>query len=367
MATNDIIKKYAKLLVEYSLGLKAGDKLLIQSTYLAEELLKEVYAQALAAGAYPEFRISLNGTEKIFYDGASDKQLQYVSPLSRYVYENYNAILNIIAPFNVKELQNVDPSKKQKANAARADLNKIFMNRAAADELRWTLCVFPTSAEAQECGMSLAEYGDFVYNACFLYESIPIDRWKKLEKDQQKIVDLLNSRNQIHFKGSNVDVRFNTSGKKWINSSGKHNMPSGEVFTAPVEDSVNGKVRFSYPGIYMGQEIEDIILEVKNGEVVKAGAAKSEELLNKILEIPGAKRFGEAAIGNNYRINKFTKNMLFDEKMGGTIHMALGAAYPETGGKNESAIHWDLLADMNDGQILADGEIIYENGKFIVG
>jgi aminopeptidase len=366
MATNNIIKKYAQLLVEYSLGLKAGDKLLIHSTYLAEELLNEVYAQALAAGAHPEFKIALDGTEKIFFDNASDSQLEYVSGLSRYVCESYDAVLNVLAPFNLKELQNVDPAKKQKHSAARAELNKLFMKRAAAQELRWTLGVFPTNAEAQECGMSQSEYADFVYNCCFLYEDDPVGCWKKLENDQQKIVDFLNNRKEIHFKSSNVDVRFSTDGKKWINSSGKHNMPSGEVFTAPVEDSVNGIVRFSYPGIYMGQEIEDITLEVKNGEVVKARAAKGEELLNKILEIPGAERFGEAAIGNNQRVNKFTKNMLFDEKMGGTIHMALGAAYPETGGKNESAIHWDLLADMNDGQILADGEVIYENGKFIV-
>ena len=364
MAANDIIKKYAKVLVEYSLELKKGDRLLINSTYLAEELMKEVYAQALAAGAYPEFKVSLNGTEKIFYDSASDSQLEYISPLSKYVYENYSAALNILAPFNVKELQNTPAEKKQKCVAARAQLNKVFMKRAAAKELRWTLCVFPTNAEAQECGMSQSEYADFVYNCCFLYEDDPIGCWKKLDKDQQRIVDLLNSKSRIHFKGSNIDIKFKTDGRKWINSSGRNNMPSGEVFTGPVEDSVNGTVRFSYPGIYMGQEIEDISLEVKGGKVVKAAAAKGQELLNKILEVPGARRFGEAAIGNNERVNKFTKNMLFDEKMGGTIHMALGAAYPETGAKNESAIHWDLLADIKDGQILADDEVIYKDGKF---
>jgi len=367
MTTNDIIKKYAKLLVEYSLELKKGDKLLIYSTYLAEELLKEVYAQALAAGAHPEFKIALNGTEKIFYDNASDSQLEYISPLSKYVYEKYDAALHILAPFNVKELQNTPAEKKQKCNAAKAHLNKLFMERAAAKELRWTLCVFPTNAEAQECGMSQSEYADFVYNCCFLYENDPIGCWNKLEKDQQKIVDLLNSKKEIHYKGSNIDVKFRTDGRTWINSSGKNNMPSGEVFTGPVEDSVNGKVRFSYPGIFMDQEIEDITLEIKDGQVINAKAAKGQELLDKVLEIPGARRFGEAAIGNNERVNKFTKNMLFDEKMGGTIHMALGAAYPETGGLNESAVHWDLLADIKDGEILADGEIIYKNGKFLIG
>jgi aminopeptidase len=189
MAANNIIKKYAQLLVNYSLGLKKGDKLLINSTYLAEELLKEVYAQALAAGAFPEFKIALNGTDKIFYDNASDSQLEYISPLSKYVYENYDTVLNIISPFNVKELQNTPAEKKQKCSAARAGLNKTFMQRSAENKLRWTLCVFPTSAEAQECGMSLSEYADFVYNCCFLYEDDPIGCWEKLKKGQQRIVD----------------------------------------------------------------------------------------------------------------------------------------------------------------------------------
>jgi aminopeptidase len=362
---SDIIKKYAKLLVNYSLGLKKGDRVLLVSTYLAEELLKEVYKEAINVGANPEFKIALNGTEKIFYDNASDMQLEYVSPITKHVYENYNALLNVIAPFNVKELQNTPAEKKQKASAARRELNKIFMTRAAAHELRWTLCVYPTNAEAQECGMSLSEYTDFVHNICFLNEPDPIACWNKLDRDQQKIADLLNRKKEVQFRGKNIDVKFRTDGRKWINSNGHNNMPSGEIFTGPVEDSVNGHVRFSYPGIYMGQEIEDISLEIKNGEVVKGTAAKGQELLNKILEVPGARRFGEAAIGNNERANVFTKNMLFDEKMGGTIHMALGAAYPETGAVNESAIHWDLLADMKDGEILADGETIYRNGKFI--
>lgn len=362
----DIIKKYAKLLVNYSLGIKKGDKLLIQSSYLAQELLKEVYAEALIAGAYPEFRISIEGTKKIFYDNASDNQLEYISPLTKYVYENFDSLLNVIASFNVKELQNTPPEKKQKCSAARAELSKTFMQRSAENKLRWTLCVFPTNAEAQESGMSLEEYRNFVFNCCFLYEDDPVQCWKKLDADQQKIVDYLNAAKEIQYKGKNLDVRFRTDGKKWLNSSGHHNMPSGEIFTAPVEDSVNGKVRFSYPGIYLGQEIEDITLEIKNGVVVKSTAAKGQELLDKILQIPGANRFGEVAIGNNPRANRFTKNMLFDEKMAGTIHMALGAAYPETGGKNESAIHWDLLADINDGQILADSKVIYDKGKFII-
>lgn len=362
-----IIEKYAKLLVDYSLDIKKGERFLIKGSYLAEELIKYVYGFAVEKGALVETQISLNGLSKIFYDRASDEQLKDVSPVSKYIVENYDVMLNIDSPFNLKDLQTVDPVKKQKSAAARQEINKTFMHRAAVGKLRWSLCVFPTDSQAQESGMSKEEYADFVYKACFLYDDDPTSSWYKLRDNQQRIVDYLNAKKQIRYVGKNIDVSFSTEGKKWINSEGTNNMPSGEVFTAPVEDSVNGKVRFSFPGIFMGQEIEDICLEIKDGLVVKWTAAQGQELLDKVFEIEGTRRFGEVAIGTNDGINKFTKNMLFDEKMGGTIHMAVGAAYPETGGTNESSVHWDLLADMKeDSQITADGEVIYKNGKFLI-
>ncbi|MCD4831917.1 MAG: aminopeptidase [Anaerohalosphaeraceae bacterium] len=368
MAVNDVYKKYARVLVKYSLKLGKGDKFLIRSSYLAEELIKEIYRVALEAGAHPEVRISLNGAEKIFYDTATNAQLGYVSPSSLHAIKNYNALVNISAPFNLKELQNIDPAKKQKVSIARTKLNNIFMKRAAAGALRWNLCVFPTDSAAQECGMSLSEYKDFVYSACFLNHKNPVAKWRQLHDKQQKVVNYLNKRKKIEFKSNDVDITFSTVERKWINSSGKNNMPSGEVFTTPVENSVNGKIRFSYPGFFMGQEIEDITLEVKDGKVVKWSAKKGAKLLDKVFEIPGTRRFGEAAVGMNYGIKKFTKNTLFDEKIGGTIHMAVGAAYPETGGKNKSSVHWDLIADMSrGGQIFADGKKIYSKGKFIIG
>lgn len=362
-----IYEKYAKLLVEYSLKLKENDRFLIKGSYLAEPLIQQVYKYAVQAGALPETNISINGLSKIFYDNASDIQLEDISPVAKYQIENYDAVLNIDSPFNLKQLQNVDPSKKQKSAAARREINKIFMNRAAQGQLRWTLCVFPTNSQSQEAGMSIDEYEEFVYSACMLYQDDPVKSWNDLSNQQQRIVDLLNTKDKIHYKSSDVDVTFSTKSRKWLNSAGTNNMPSGEVFSAPIEDSVNGKVRFSYPGIFMGQEIEDITLEIKDGQVVKWSAGKGQNLLDKVFEIEGSRRFGEVAIGNNYGIQKFTRNMLFDEKIGGTIHMAVGATYPETGGKNESSIHWDLLADMkNDSQITADGQVIYENGKFLI-
>ncbi len=363
----NIYQKYARLLVEYSLQLKKGDKFLIRSSYIAEPLIKEVYKLALEKGAFPETQISVNGLVKDFYDGASDEQLQYVSPIQDYITKNFDALLSIESPFNLKALQNVDPAKKQMAAEAKRELNKIFMERAAKKEMRWTLCVFPTDSQSQEAAMSKSEYEEFVYSACLLYDDDPVKSWQKLRDDQQRIVDLLNTKEQIQYKSKDVNVSFSTKGRVWLNSAGTNNMPSGEVFSAPVEDSVNGKVRFSYPGIFMGQEIEDITLEIEDGLVVKWDAEKGKELLDKIFEIEGARRFGEVAVGTNKGIQKFTRNMLFDEKIGGTIHMAVGATYPETGGKNESSIHWDLLADMkNDSEIIADGQVIYRNGEFVV-
>ncbi len=362
-----IYEKYAKLLVHHSLELKKGDKLLIRSSYLAEDLLKEVYREALQVGAYPELHISINGTDKIFYDFASDEQLKYVSPTVKYAFENYETVLTILAPFNLRELENVEPVKKQTARIGQAEILKTLIKRSAEGTLNWNLCVFPTDAAAQECGMSKSEYEQFVYSACFLNDDDPIAKWKELDREQQRIVNYLTGKACIHYVGRDIDISFSTKDRKWISSAGKKNMPCGEVFTSPVEDSVNGKVRFSYPGLYLGQEIEDITLEVTDGVVIKWDAKKGKSLLDKIMEIPGANRFGEAAVGTNTGIKKFTKNMLFDEKLAGTIHMALGLAIPKAGGKNESAIHWDMLADMsNGGEIYADDELVYQNGRFII-
>ncbi|HME42080.1 MAG TPA: aminopeptidase [Syntrophorhabdales bacterium] len=364
---NTMYEKYAKLLVHYSLGLKKGDKLLINSTYLAEPLVKEVYREALNVGAHPEIQIAINELTRLFYDHARDAQLRYVSPMYLHAVKSYDAFLTIRAPFNLKELQSIDPEKKKEAAVAQTRVKKLFMKRASIGALKWTLCEFPTDSQAQECSLSRSEYEDLVFSACFLYSENPQGEWQKMRASQQHIVDFLNARRNVRIVGRDTDLSFTTGGRKWINSDGRHNMPSGEVFTSPEEDSVQGRVTFSFPGIYMGQEIEGIVLHMERGEVKKWAAKKGKPLLDKILEIPGAKRFGEAAIGTNAGIRRFTKNMLFDEKMGGTIHLALGASYPETGGKNESPIHWDLLADMKEGgQIFADGELIYKNGKFLI-
>ncbi len=361
------LSKYAHLLVHYSLSLKSGDKLLIVSTSLAEPLVQEVYREALAVGAHPETWITLNGITRCLYDEGSMEQLSHVSPLFAYAVKHYEAFLTIRAPFHTRELETVDPEKKKAVSISEAGMRQRFRERAAIGSLRWSLCEFPTDAQAQACGLSLREYENFIASACFLYDVDPRARWLEVHAGQQRVVDYLNKRRHIVFRGKDIEISFSTEGRTWINSDGKHNMPSGEIFTSPVEESVEGHIRFSYPGIYMGQEIEDVRLTVTGGQVVGFDAAKGKDLLARILEVPGANRFGEAAIGTNKGIGRFTRNMLFDEKIGGTIHMALGGGFGEAGGRNESPVHWDLLADMRpDGEVLADGEVIYRGGEFLV-
>lgn len=363
----NILRKYAHLLVNYCLELKKGERVYIKSTTLAEPLVREVYRAALRVGAHPEVDLSFREKGRIFMNEADEHQLQYISPLYREAMEQFEAYLVIRAPFNLREEQNVDSTKQKIRKESTQDLVKTYFKRTADKSLKRSLCQYPTQANAQEAGMSLEEYEQFVYNACHLYSENPEAEWLKVRAHQQQIVDYLNNVDQIRYQCNKTDITFSVKDRVWINSDGQNNMPSGEVFSGPVEDSVNGTVHFNYPSVYMGHEVEDIILEVKDGIVQSWSAKKGQELLDKIFEIEGARQFGEVAIGTNYNIQTATKNILFDEKIGGTIHMAIGQSYIQTGGKNQSAIHWDMITDMKDGgRIYADDRLIYENGNFII-
>jgi aminopeptidase len=281
--------------------------------------------------------------------------------------ENIDVSIGIFCEPNPKRLTNVDPEKIRIRQAARSGLVEIRFRREAEGKYRWGGLPYPVNAEAQEAEMALPEYEDFVYSSCLVDRDDPIAEWKKVRSEQEKLCDFLNKTNRIRVVGEDTDLTYSVKGRKWINCCGNKNMPDGEVFTAPVEDSVNGTIRFTFPGLFYGKEIEDIKLSFVDGRVVKASAAKGDELLQQLLKIEGADRLGEAAIGTNYGITRFTKNMLFDEKMGGTIHMALGLnPIPETGGLNKSALHWDILKDMKkNGEIYADDKLFYKDGKFV--
>ena len=364
---NSIMSKYAKLLVNYSLNIQPGEQLLIKSTILAEPLIREVYRETLKAGGMPpEVILEFREAERLFLDNAEGEQLEYVSPFFQHAVENFDAYLYIRAPYNLRDLQTVNTVKRKIAKNAQGEVMKTYFKRTATRSLKRNLCQYPTIANAQEAGLSLEEYQKFIFNSCFLYEDDPIQSWLDVRKHQQQIVDLLNTREKVQYKGNDIDITFSTKGRTWINSDGQTNMPSGEVYTSPVEDSVNGVIRFTYPALYMGQEVRDVTLYVKDGEVYKWEAAKGMDLLNEVFQIDGTRRFGEAAIGTNHNISQFTKNILFDEKIGGTVHMAVGQAYLQTGGLNQSTIHWDMIADMmNGGEIYADDELIYRDGKFL--
>jgi aminopeptidase len=360
------IEKLARLCVHYSVNVKSKEKVLIQGSAAASPLINEIYKECLLSDSYPIVFAHLE-TKYIFFKYAKEHQLKFVSPVSKFIAENIDASIGTFCDPSPKGLSNIDPARIRMNSAAGRELSEIFSKRTSEGKLRWVLLPFPIAAQAQEASMSLAEYEDFVYSSCLVDKKDPIAEWKKIREQQKEICKLLENVKEIRVIGEDTDLTLSTKGRKWINCSGQENMPDGEIFTGPVENSLNGTVRFTFPAIYSGREVEDIQLSFREGKVVKASAAKGEKLLHEILKIEGADRVGEFAIGTNYGITKFTKNMLFDEKMGGKMHMALGNAYPESGGLNKSAIHWDILKDMKKGgEIYADGKLFHKNGKFII-
>jgi aminopeptidase len=365
--TDNRLAKLAEILIHYSLEIKPGDRLEIRTNPLAQDLALLAYQEALQAGAHVFNNIALQGGEELFYKFAGDDQLDYVSPIRKLIYETFDAMLVISAEYNTRKLSAIDPQRIARARKASTPLTKIFLERAANLELRWVLTEYPTHASAQEADMSLKDYQEFVYGAGLLDDPEPILAWQNEGKRQKELIEWLSGKNSVEIKGKDVDLTFSIKDRIFKEADGKYNFPDGEIFTGPVEDSANGWIRFGYPAIYEGQEIIDVELWFENGKVIQEKASKGQELLTTSLNTDkGARFLGEWGIGTNYGIKKFTKNMLFDEKMGGTIHLALGSGYPETGSENESAIHWDMLCDMADSEIMIDGELFYKNGKFIV-
>ena len=364
-----ILSKYANLLTHYCVGVKPGDKVFVSSTLLAEPLVREVYRAAYATGAaLVECDLAFRERERLFFENASDAALRTAPPLTQMAMEAFDCYLAIRAPYNLRESAQASEAQYQLRQATLAPINKAYSERTAVRTLRRNLCQYPTDASAQEAGMALSEYENFVYGACKLFTDDPAAAWRKVRADQQHIVDHLNACSTVRYVCDGTDIQFSTKGRTWINSDGQTNMPSGEVYTSPVEDSVNGVVYFSYPSLHQGHAVEGVRLWVKDGWIERWEARQGGAYLDAVFALPGARRFGEAAIGTNYDIQRMTKNILFDEKIGGSIHMAIGQSYLQTGGKNESPIHWDLITDMTQGgEIYADGERIYLDGKFEMG
>ncbi len=362
------VEKLADLLVNYSTAVKPGDKVVINGSCLAEPLIKQLYAKVLRAGGYPLLMMSLPGIDEIFYRNASDDQLRFIHEPSKITTETYDVSITVMCSDNTRAMNHVDPEKMVKRSQAQHDLFVNFLERMAVGKVRWVGVLYPTNAYAQDAEMSLHDYEDFVYRACMPDINDPIGYWKRFSQKQAKIVEWLKGKEKVHVTGPETDLTLSIAGRTFINCDGRENMPDGEVFTGPVEESVNGQVYFSYPAIYNAREVTGVRLWFENGKVVKASADKNEDFLLQTLDTDEGGRFvGEFAIGTNEGITQFTREILFDEKIGGSFHMALGAGFPETGSHNESAIHWDMICDLRQGgEIRVDDQLLYKDGKFVI-
>lgn len=365
--TDPRVEKLADLLITYSLKIRRGQTLLITGQPQAEPLIREAYRAAIRRGAHVETQIRLDGLTEIFFQEAKEAQLTWVSPFAKYRMKNVDALLNIGAEANTRALSGCDPKKMAKTSSARKALQKIFMKRSSDGDLRWVYTLWPNQANAQDADMSLADYEEFVFSAGHLDDRNPTEQWKAISKAQKALTTKLNRAKEVHILGEDTDLRFSVEGRTWENCDGQMNFPDGEVFTGPVEKSVEGHVRFSFPAVHHGREVQDAFLEFRNGKVVRAEASKGEDFLRAMVHMDkGSCYLGEAAFGTNYNITEYTRNTLFDEKIGGTMHLALGAGYPETGSKNVSGLHWDMVIDLRDkGEVRVDGTAIQKQGRFV--
>jgi len=366
------IQKFAKVLVEHSTRIAPGDRVLIEATTAAEPLVRELIIQILQKGGHPHPLIMLPDFnypdhEELLLTYGNDAQLGFAPAFFKLAYDQFESRIRIHSATNPRDMNLMDPARMQKRNMAKGVITETQMRRGAEGLFKWVTTLYPTAGYAQDAGMSLRQYEDFVFGAIHANEDDPIAYWKSTAASQQKAIDFLAGKSQVVLRGPNVDLTLSIKGRKFVNSTGLNNMPDGEIFTGPVEDSVNGWVKFTYPAIYQGVAVEGAELTFSNGRVETAKAEKNFEYLIKMLESDeGSRYLGEFAIGTNSDINRFTGNILFDEKIGGTFHMALGSGYPETGSKNRSAIHWDMICDMRtDSEITVDGELFYKNGQFV--
>ncbi len=362
------LEKLAQVLVQYSAKVEPGQLVRISGSTVTEPLIVAVYREVVRAGAHPEVSVVPDECKRIMLEEGSDEQLSYESPLLLHAVDTIDCSIGLWGQKNTKALSTIPPQKSTLQSQARKTYFKKFLGRAAEGTLNWVGTQFPCDSSAQDAEMSLSEYEDFVFRGGFLNEDDPVALWKKLSVQQQRLADFLMTKNEIRFvTPQGTDLTLGIEGRKWINCDGHENFPDGEVFTGPIETATQGIVKYSFPAVHGGRESDGIELTFKDGRVVDAKAAKGEEFLLAMLDQDeGARVLGEIAIGTNYAIQQYSKNTLFDEKIGGTFHAAVGAAYPESGGTNESGLHWDMVCDLRQGgQIFVDGELISENGRFL--
>jgi aminopeptidase len=364
------VEKMANVIINYSTAVKPGDRVLIRGTSpLAQPLMQALYAEALRAGGLPFNYVHMSGEENIVLSNGSVEQAGTMNPMLKLMYDTADVIVRIDCEEDTKGQPDVSPEKFQARIKAVGGLLTIQSEREGAGSLRRCTTLFPTPAFARDAGMSMTDYENFVFNACMVQLDDPVAYWKNYAAEQQKLCDWLKGKKKLQVRGKNIDMEMSIDGRTFLNADGTSNFPDGEIFTGPVENSVNGWVRFTFPAIYHGNTVKGIELKFEKGRIVKATASENEKFLLAMLDTDaGARTLGEFAIGTNKGIDRFTGQILFDEKIGGTVHMAVGNSYPQTGAVNKSTVHWDMICDMRDGgEIMVDGQRFYENGKFLVG
>ena len=356
------VGKLARLLVDYSIQAGEGDQVLVSGEVGAGPLIRALYAQLLQVGATPITQISLPGIQEIFFEHAQGLHYEEIPQVTRAIYEGVDAQIGILSPSNTMALANVDPEKQQALQMRNKPLSEIMLKKDS-----WVLTLFPTEALAQEAHMSLSKYEEFAFEAMGLNEEDPVRYWREQSAEQDRLIGRLEVAREIRIVGPKTDLTLSVEGRTFVNSAGRRNMPCGEVFTGPIEDSANGTVYFGVPAAIAGREVSGVRFRFEDGKVVEASAEKGEEYLMSLLDADaGARYLGELGIGTNYGIRQASANVLFDEKLGGTVHLAIGRSYAETGGKNDSSVHTDLVCDLReDGELYADGELIQEDGRFL--
>ena len=361
------VEKLAQIIVDYSTAIQRGELVEITATSLSAPLVEAIYKLVLLRGAHPYTNVKLPGLEELFFAHASDDQLRHVSLVDQLLVDRSQVHVYIMSAQNTKALSKVDPAKQVARNVAHRELSQEFSRKCDSGEIRRCAALYPTYGYAQDAEMSLREFEDLVYGACLVDEDDPMAAWDAVNRRQRRIVDFLATKQTVRVVAPETDLTMSVAGRRFINCDGKVNLPDGEVFTSPVEDSVHGHITFTYPLTTRGREVEDVRLWFDGGRVVKATASKNEDFLNKMLDTDeGSRRLGEFAFGTNTRMTRFTRNGHLDEKIAGTIHLALGNSFPKAGGRNRSAIHWDMVCDLrHGGEVYADRELFYKDGEFL--
>jgi aminopeptidase len=360
------LRRFADVVAGYCAGVERDDLVVLQGTMNVEPLIEELYASVLRLGGCPATRVMPELSDLLLTAG-SDEQIQWLPPGEREDVEQADVWIVVEAPSNTKELTAVDPERQALRQRSRSPLRERYLERALNGELRWVLTAFPTHAAAQDAEMSLAEYEQFVYGAALLDAEDPAARWREFSGDLHRAVEFLSAKEELRFVAEGTDITFAVGGRTWVAADGHENFPDGEVFTAPHDERTEGEITFTYPAVFDGRQVDDVRLRFRGGEVVEATASRGEDFLQEMVALDdGARRVGELAFGLNDAVSVFTRNILFDEKIGGTMHLALGSAYPECGGTNRSALHWDMICDLRSrSEVYADGELVYRDGRFL--